>query len=305
MERQLRLHDLTVDPEFENLIRKQTPDEEKEFVHQMINHGGAYDPIMVWDNNGKYIILDGHHRYWFLLKHPELTYRIEVAHEVHDRDEAGMWIFRQQKGKKNLQLFELAELALRFEPMIKAEAKKRQGARNDLNNIPLNSAESRRLRFDTRDEIAKIAGVGHDTIDKTKKILAEGTEEQINAARSGEKSINKIYNEIRPQKPKLPKREEVDTKSNNKRSAAGEKIVAGRNLSKRIDEIDKMMSDTTRVSNYTAKDAVEEFEVIMDEFMSKLRRVIQVRSNVVKGNDRIKDLIIEFSEQLKELRSEI
>lgn len=304
MERQLRLHDLTVDPEFENLIRKQTPDEEKEFIHQMINHGGAYDPIMVWDNDGKYIILDGHHRYWFLLKHPELKYRIEVAHEVHDRDEAGMWIFRQQKGKKNLQLFELAELALRFEPMIKAEAQKRMlsGKKADP---PLNSAQGRRGRFDTRDEIAKIAGVGHDTIDKTKKILAEGTEEQINAVRSGEKSINKVYNEIRPQKLKLPKREEVDTQSNNKRSEAGEKIVAGRNLSKRIDEIDKMMSDTSRVSNYTAKDAAEEFEVIMDEFMNKLRRVIQVRNNVIKGNERIKDLIVEFSEQLKELRSEI
>jgi len=50
-----------------------------------------------------------------------------------------------------------------LEPLIREEAKKRQGTRTDL-NIPQNSAESK--KSETRDEVAKIAGVSHDTIRK-------------------------------------------------------------------------------------------------------------------------------------------
>lgn len=97
----------------------------------------------------------------------------------------------------------------------------------------------------------------------------------------------------------------VDTKRQGCRTEVGEKIIAGRNLSKRIDEIDKTMSNASQIPTYTDEDAVEEFEVIMNEFMSKLRRVIQVRNDVIKGNQKIKSLINGFSKQLKDLRGEI
>lgn len=97
----------------------------------------------------------------------------------------------------------------------------------------------------------------------------------------------------------------VDTKRQGCRTEVGEKIIAGRNLSKRIDEIDKTMSNASQIPTYTDEDAVEEFEVIMNEFMSKLRRVIQVRNDVIKGNPKIKSLINGFSKQLKDLRGEI
>ena len=52
-------------------------------------------------------------------------------------------------------------LALQLKPILASEAKKRQGTRTDLvgENIVQNSALSK-----TRDELAKIAGVSHDTI---------------------------------------------------------------------------------------------------------------------------------------------
>ena len=50
-----------------------------------------------------------------------------------------------------------AELALKLKAAVKAEAKARQGARNDLKkNIPQKSAGSSK---ETRDELAKMAGV--------------------------------------------------------------------------------------------------------------------------------------------------
>ena len=301
---ELKLSDLIIDSEFETVLRKHTPEEASNFERQMINHGGAYNSIKVWNDNGKYVIVDGHHRYWFLQSHPEMKYRIEVLPEIQNRHEAKMWMYFNQKGQRQMTPFELSELALKFEPELREEAKKRQGKRNDLkeDNIVQNSAPSSE-KNKTRDEMARMAGVSHDTIDKTKKILAEGTEEQINAVRSGEKSIYKVYNEIRP--PKKKEEEDDTSKKNNTRSEQGEKVVQGRELSKRIAEIDRLMSDPDERHEYTVEDAEEEFEIIMNEFMSKIRRVIEVRSNVVKGSKKLKSLIFKFSTELKKLKEEI
>lgn len=53
-----------------------------------------------------------------------------------------------------------SELALKLKPMLAAQAKKRQGKRNDL-NIPQNSAECSK-NGETREDIAKIAGVSNN-----------------------------------------------------------------------------------------------------------------------------------------------
>lgn len=204
---ELKLKDLVIEPELESVLRKQTPEEAEYFERQMLEHGGAYDSIKIWNDNGRYVIVDGHHRYWFITAHPELTYRIEVLKEVHNLHEAKMWIYRKQKGQRNLNTFEQTELALKFEPELKEEAKRRMFAGKKIDPTQKSAEGSR--KNETRDEMAKIAGVSHDTIDKVKKIVAEGTEEQIEAARSGEKSINKVYREIYPVKPKQKEPQEV------------------------------------------------------------------------------------------------
>ena len=51
---------------------------------------------------------------------------------------------------------------------------------------------------DTREELAKIAGVSSNTISKVEKIHEKGTPEQIERARKGGKgnSVNAIYQEV-------------------------------------------------------------------------------------------------------------
>ena len=51
---------------------------------------------------------------------------------------------------------------MKLKPMLAAQAKKRQGKRNDL-NIPQNSAECSK-NGETREDIAKIAGVSNNYI---------------------------------------------------------------------------------------------------------------------------------------------
>ncbi|MDY6226983.1 MAG: hypothetical protein SPH93_04810 [Clostridium sp.] len=99
------------------------------------------------------------------------------------------------------------ELALRLKPIIQAKAKERQ--RESMANArtynPNNSKEQNvqksapTVKNKSRDELAKIAGVSHDTIEKVECIKKKGTEEQIQRARSGGKgnSVNAIYKEIK------------------------------------------------------------------------------------------------------------
>jgi ParB-like chromosome segregation protein Spo0J len=156
--------------------------EERGELENSIMDEGCRDAICVW--NG--VIVDGHNRYE-ICKRRKRAFRVkEMSFE---NDEAAVaWIIRNQFGRRNLTAMQRAELALKLKDAIAAEAKKRQGARNDLKaktNIVQKSAPSK-----TRDELAKMAGVSHDTIAKVEKIIAGAEPEVVEAARKGEMSIN-------------------------------------------------------------------------------------------------------------------
>ena len=66
--------------------------------------------------------------------------------------------------------FQRAELALQLELWVKAEAKERQrGGRGGVLLVQKSSQAK------SRDEIASIAGISHDTLKKAKAIKEEGT----------------------------------------------------------------------------------------------------------------------------------
>lgn len=82
-----------------------------------------------------------------------------------------------------------AELALKMEEIFKARAKENIKAGGQAGGKgPQNSAEALQP-METREEIAKLAGVSHDTIDKVKKIQRNAVPELMQAARTGEVSI--------------------------------------------------------------------------------------------------------------------
>lgn len=176
--------------------------EERGELENSIMDEGCRDAICVW--NG--VIVDGHNRYE-ICKRRKRAFRVkEMSFE---NDEAAVaWIIRNQFGRRNLTAMQRAELALKLKDAIAAEAKKRQGARNDLKkNIPPKLAGS----SETRDELAKMANVSHGTLAKVEKIVAEAEPEVVEAARKGEMSINAAYKTVAPTPaPKKPAQEPQD-----------------------------------------------------------------------------------------------
>ncbi len=116
-----------------------------------------------------------------------------VSMEFPDEDAACVWIILNQFGRRNLSLFSRAELALKLEPLLKSKAKVNQatGKSGKGKPLPLNSAKA-----DTRAELAKAAGVSHDTIAKAKVIVAKASEEAKAALRAGETTINAEHKKV-------------------------------------------------------------------------------------------------------------
>ncbi len=92
-------NEITIDPEFANLIPPLDEDEYSKLEESILEENGLISPLVVW--NG--ILIDGHHQYEILRKYPEkkLYYEIYEA-DFPDRYAAKEWICENQLGRRNL-----------------------------------------------------------------------------------------------------------------------------------------------------------------------------------------------------------
>ena len=186
MEKELRT--LTIDPEFRDLIPPLT-DEERELLETSILKEGCESPLIVWNT----VIVDGHNRYEICRKHSIPFAVTEKGFE--SRESVLLWIITNQLGRRNLSLYQRGELVMKFEPLLSAKAKERQGQRTDLNNIRPNLGEGS-AEVTTERALAKMAGVAHGTIHKVKKLSVAADDEIKRKLRRGEVSINKAYTQL-------------------------------------------------------------------------------------------------------------
>ena len=190
--------EIKIDSEFQTLIPPLT-DDEFQRLEKSILAEGVREPIITWNDT----IIDGHNRYRICEKHGIDCPNVE--REFESRDAAKIWIIENQFGRRNLNAYSRSVLALELEPLYTAEARRRSDAnlkRGD--KVPdVQKSSHRENEGLTRDKVAKVAGVSHDTIRKVKFIENEansGNETAIAARESvknGGKSINKAFSEIR------------------------------------------------------------------------------------------------------------
>jgi hypothetical protein len=154
--------EIEIDEEFAGLIPPLTEEEHQQLEANLLADG-CRDPLAVWAEEG--ILLDGHNRYRICQQHGIDFDVREVSLE--SRDAAQIWIIKNQFGRRNLTPYQRAELALKLEPLVAAQAKENQVAnlmQGDHRPVSQNSAE--REAVDTRQELARVAGVSHDTISR-------------------------------------------------------------------------------------------------------------------------------------------
>ena len=192
-----KLYDLTVDPEFRDLIPPLN-EEELKLLEESLVADGCESPLIVW--NG--MIIDGHNRYAICRKH-DIPFSIQEK-DFSSRDEAMLWMLRNQLGRRNLNNYQRVELVLKFEPLVKNAAEQRMMAGKAANPVPTLAQGQTKGR--TRDHLSEAAGVSHGTFAKAKKLVQSADEETKRELRAGKVTVNRAYTEL------LEKEHEGETK---------------------------------------------------------------------------------------------
>jgi len=105
-----------------------------------------------------------------------------VTKEFPDRGHVIEWIIKNQFGRRNLIAYIRTQLALRLESVFAERAKANSVASGERFGKGLQNSAEPIQPIDTRKEVAKAAGVSHDTVAKVKKIEAVATGKTGNVA---------------------------------------------------------------------------------------------------------------------------
>ena len=168
-------------PEMEQLLPPLSG-EQFSALESDILENGCYAPIIV---NEDMVIIDGHNRFRVCEKHG-LPYQM-LAFSFTDLLEAKQWALDTQKGRRNLDKWELGKIALKLKPQNEARAKANQGARTDLSvNSPKSCSPT-----DTRKEMARAVGIGEQAMGRIAQLAENAPQSLKDALENKEVSINR------------------------------------------------------------------------------------------------------------------
>ena len=174
-------------------------------LEQDLLRNGCYSPIIV---NEDLVIVDGHNRQSLCEKHG-IPYKMAVF-SFEDLLEAKQWALDTQKGRRNLDKWELGKIALKLKPEVEARARANPSAAGGNKYVDEtasgNVAESG-FSVDTRKELADSVGLGERTMGKVMQIDEHAPTAVKEALDKKELSINQGYN-ITQQVRQLPEEEQ-------------------------------------------------------------------------------------------------
>lgn len=317
---------LTVDDDFRSLIPPLTDDEYSRLERSIIAEG-VRDPIITWQGT----IVDGHNRYRICQEHGIAFKTAEIV--FGSKDAAKIWIIENQFGRRNLNSYQKSVLALQLEPLYAAEARRRQiqGGREKVVQKSSQPSDGGK----TRDKVAAIAGVSHDTIRKVKAIeteAAKGNEAAIEARQKlmdgGSSSIHGAYVAITGDRK--PRTHEESSTTDGRRICAmcGEPIDEGDanpsrpTIHKRCEKeyqrdwerARRRSPDMTLESNvavFTPLTLLTELSQSADEFGRSVRQSLEIneengaaltarqRKRLIKAVDNINAVINEIAEEYR------
>ena len=183
---------LQINPKFEQIIPPLTAEEFAQLEENILKLGRVTDPIQVWLG----FIVDGHHRYKIVQKHPEIafsTYEMDFSCDA----EAIAWICSLQLGRRNISDIHRDYL---IGKRYAAEKEFRGGDRKSAKAKSSGQNDHLILGLKTRSRIAQESNVSESTVRRA-EYLANG----IDAAEEEHPGIREmIFSEkIKPTKNEL------------------------------------------------------------------------------------------------------
>lgn len=149
-------YELQVDEELQALIPPMQAEQRRRLEVSILTEGWREnEKIITWHGT----IIDGHNRYDICRRHHIAFETLE--RDFADRESVKVWMLDNQLARRNLSDYLYGKLALRRREIIETRAKANLAWRSDpLSNL------TKREPVDTRDELARIAGVSNGTMAK-------------------------------------------------------------------------------------------------------------------------------------------
>ncbi len=172
--------DPIIDPEFASLMPRLSA-EEKSILAEKINDEGMREPIITWRN----IIIDGHNRYEICMAE-SLPFECKEM-KFAGRSEVLRWMYRNQKGRRNMSESQTAMIAAKIETADKGSNQ----------HVPRGAPS-------TQASVAKEFNISKNTLIRAKKVVALGSDELKEAVTDGHVTVNSAA-----MVAKLPKPEQI------------------------------------------------------------------------------------------------
>jgi hypothetical protein len=152
---------IIIDEEFKSLIPVLTPEEKSQLEQNLLSEG-CRDPLVIW--KGHNILLDGHNRYEICVKNGLEYELIEI--ELPDREDAHLWMMRNQLGRRNLQPEALSYFRGKLQAAVKQKVGRKKKNGNECNFYTQKNSDDEQLpkNVDTGDNLAQEFKVSRKTI---------------------------------------------------------------------------------------------------------------------------------------------
>jgi transcriptional regulator with XRE-family HTH domain len=152
---------------------------EYQALEHSIQTEGCRDALVLWGE----VLIDGHNRYAICQKHG-IEFKTVQNTRFTSIEDVMLWMIDNHLARRSVSDFQRGVLALRKKEIVAARLKQ---------NEETTSAENPAAEVapkQTREEVAKIAGISSNAINQIEKIQRAATPELVAAVRSGTISIN-------------------------------------------------------------------------------------------------------------------
>jgi site-specific DNA-methyltransferase (adenine-specific) len=188
---------IEIKEEFKKLIPALTAEEFKQLEENILKDG-IRDPLVLW--NG--YLIDGHNRYQIAFKHG-LEYKT-IDKEFDSELGVKIWMVKNQFGRRNLQDFVKGELITTLEDLEKQKGKEKQlQTLKQGVDIPVLSIIDKTEKHNTREIVAEKLGWSTGKKAQFDVVVKKAPEEIKAQLRTGEVSINQVYQDIKKEEKKI------------------------------------------------------------------------------------------------------
>jgi hypothetical protein len=264
------MRELKIDKEFAALCPPLT-DAELDGLMDSILDEGCREPIIVWGD----VIVDGHNRYRICRK-IKRDYRV-VEKEFANRDEAKVWILRNQLGRRNLTDGQRAMLAARLANLSAGRPSK---------NPEKTGSETPHLCGVSQTDAAEVFNVSARSVTNAKKVLTNGAASLIKAVEAGEIPVTTAA-----ALADLPKDEQKKVVA--KGPKAAKKKAASRRRSRIKDDGSDLLADAQAPYNMILQSlkAIRTAFNVMVEDKRHGAYLIEKRTRIQRAIDEVRDPI--------------